>query len=80
MLGRRSFLISFASLITGLAPAKRSRAGTSPIVSPPPRLEPDEAPVVVLHIAGWDTPLVSEPSASNSVWISINRSWRTAWR
>jgi hypothetical protein len=80
MLGRRSFLISCGSLVAGLAPAKSGGARTSPIVSPPPQLETNETPAVVLRIAGWDTPLDSAQSASSGVWISINGSWRTAWR
>jgi hypothetical protein len=80
MLGRRSFLISCGSLVAGLVPAKSNGGETSPIVLPPPRLETNEPPAAVLHIAGWDTPPDSAQSASSGVWISINRSWRTAWR
>jgi integrase len=45
----------------------------------PPRAVTDE-PAAVLQIVGWDTPFVSEESARSPVWISVNRSWRTAWR
>jgi len=80
MLGRRSFLISCGSLVAGLAPAKNTGAETSPAISLLRRPEANETPAVIFHIAGWDTPLASEPSTSSRVWIGINGSWRTAWR
>ena len=80
MLERRSFLISCGALVTGLAPAKSIRAGTSLAVSPPQGLETRETPAVDLRIAGWDTSSAFEPDTGNRLWIGINRSWRAAWR
>jgi hypothetical protein len=80
MLGRRFFLISCGSLVAGLAPAKSNAAEASPIVLPPLRPQTNETPAVVLRIASWNAPLDSTQSASSGVWISINGSWRTAWR
>jgi hypothetical protein len=73
MLGRRSFLISCGSLATGLAQM-------SPVASRPPRRDANETPTVALYIAGWEAPHNSARSASEGIWISINGSWRTAWR
>jgi hypothetical protein len=80
MLGRRSFLMSCGVMAAGLVPAKSACANISPIVSPRPQPETNETSAVVLRIAGWDAPLHSELGTSNGVWISINGSWRTAWR
>jgi hypothetical protein len=80
MLGRRSFLMSCGMMAAGLVPAESARANISPIVSPPPQPETNETPTVVLRIAGWDTPPDSELGTSSGIWISINGSWRTAWR
>jgi hypothetical protein len=84
MLGRRSFLITFGWIVTAPAWAKggsllaTSNPARIPLADPfPPQT--DDAPPV-LQIEGWDTPFVSEESAGNQMWISINRSWRTTWR
>jgi hypothetical protein len=82
MLGRRSFLISCGWLVTGPVLAKNNRPGTSVTVSLPPQMQTDETPLPapVLHIEGWSTPFDSEQRPRSQVWISVNRSWRTAWR
>lgn len=33
----------------------------------------------VFRIAGWDVPAAG-PAAADEVWITLGRSWRTAWR
>jgi hypothetical protein len=89
MLGRRLFLIAFGGIVGVPAVAKAWPFWTT---SSPPRRPPADSPapqalteatqleVPVLHIEGWDTHPASEESACSHVWISINRSWRTAWR
>jgi hypothetical protein len=79
MLARRAFLIWCGSLAAGLAP-KSLRAKGSPAVSLPQQPDTEETPAVVFHITGWETPLDSQESARGRVWISINGSWRAAWR
>jgi hypothetical protein len=80
MLGRRSFLIACGVAVTAPAVAKslpllptRSRLPLQTVLE-----ETYEAPV--LQIEGWDTPVVANETAHSQVWISVNRSWRTAWR
>jgi hypothetical protein len=80
MLGRRSFLISCGTLIAGRASAGSAPAETRLAILPPRPPEVSEAPPVELHITGWDPPLDPEPGTRSGVWISINRSWRAAWR
>lgn len=80
MLGRRLFLISCGWVLAGFAPAKTSRAGIPRIIPPSPLIETGETPPITLSIAGWDSPFHCEQRASSRVWISINRSWRVAWR
>jgi hypothetical protein len=90
MLGRRSFLImsgwsvalpALATATHFLARDARSRA--LPLVDPllQQELAVDTHPKVpVLRIAGWESPVGSEQSPSTDVWLSINQSWRAAWR
>ena len=77
-IGRRTFMKS-----TGLAVAAPafasffavSRAWTFPLASPQNSL--------TFKVVGWSTrDVVSTDVAppSEEVWISVNRSWRTAWR
>jgi hypothetical protein len=88
MLGRRSFLITCGWIVTapalakeGLLSAPSSRARTELAdPSPPKTLTETRLEGPVLQIEGWDTPFVSEQSAGSQVWISINQSWRSAWR
>jgi hypothetical protein len=90
MLGRRTFLIMSGSIATlpALALARNllaieTRSRTLPPVDPLPQrvLTVETQPKVpVLRIAGWDSPFQSEQSPNTDVWLSINQSWRAAWR
>jgi hypothetical protein len=80
MLGRRSFLIACGAAVAAPAVAKSlpllaTRSGL-PLQTAVE--ETYEAPV--LQIEGWDRPVVSKETAHSQMWISVNRSWRTAWR
>jgi hypothetical protein len=87
MLGRRSFLITCGWMVAAPALAKvqppsttMSRPGAPPVDPLPPQTDGARLEVPVLQIEGWETPLISEKSEGSQVWISINQSWRTAWR
>jgi hypothetical protein len=88
MLERRSFLIAGGIAVGTPAmaralvlPATSNRPPTLLSEPLPPQTPVDEThDARVLQIEGWDTPFVSEESARSQVWISVNRSWRTAWR
>jgi len=80
MLGRRFFLISCGSLLAGLAPARSPGAEARPLFLPQQGPEVNETPAIELRIAGWDAPRGSGPDARTEVWISLNGSWRSAWR
>ena len=45
-----------------------------PVVLPTPAAENR----LVLKIYGWSTP--GQHGTDEEVWITVNRSWRTAWR
>jgi hypothetical protein len=88
MLGRRLFLIACGGIVGAPAVAKTwpllatsNRPRTPPADPLPTQAPPDatQLEVPVLQIEGWDTHLSKEPARSQ-VWISISRSWRTAWR
>ena len=87
MLGRRTFLVTSGWILTTPALAKvrpfltTSNPPRIPLVNPlPPQAEEAQLEGPVLQIAGWDAPVVSEKTVDSQVWISINQSWRTAWR
>lgn len=80
MLGRRSFLISCSWVAAAFVPMKPGCAGLSQVVLPSSPLEANETRPFVLSIAGWDMPRACEQGGSSRVWISINQSWRVAWR
>jgi hypothetical protein len=80
-LAAASALASFPSLLPGAAPSQL------PAVT-------DDVEGVVFKIAGWDrgaevaedclgkssAGLIASSTMSDEIFISINRSWRTAWR
>jgi hypothetical protein len=90
MLGRRSFLIisGWSVALPALARARHflardTRSRILPLVDPLPQqvLAVDTDPkVAVLRIAGWESSFGSEQSPNTDVWLSINQSWRVAWR
>lgn len=82
MIGRRSFLIACGWIVTWPVLADNDRPKTSLTASSLPQMQTDQTLLQdpVLQVAGWDTPFASEQKASSQVWISANRSWRTAWR
>jgi hypothetical protein len=80
LIDRRTFVVAtgfiaavpFAGV---LAPPSAARAHPLPA--------PDDATTVDLPefgIAGWRLPGDTSGEVGDLVWISINRSWRTAWR
>jgi hypothetical protein len=77
-IGRRTFILSTGLAAATLAFASLfavSRAWASPPASPQNSL--------AFKIVGWSTrDFVSTDVAppAEAVWISVNRSWRTAWR
>ena len=76
MMDRRDFIVGGAALVA-VAPA---------LAAPPPlpsRMTNLRAPVLMIH--GWsalgDDAIDREPiDAPDQYWITINGSWRTAWR
>jgi hypothetical protein len=84
MLGRRSFLIgcgwiaatpALAKALPLSAPINRRRGILGDPA--PPEAVVGETPLAgpVLRIDGWE-----QQSGDGEVWISINQSWRSAWR
>ena len=77
MLGRRSFLICCSCITAAAAVALIDRRRT-PLGDPLPLQAPageTRSAGSVLRIDGWE-----QPSGDGEVWISINQSWRSAWR
>lgn len=83
MINRRTFLqdmalVASAPALTNLlliSSTAQSAASVSPGCSQPQLAGRN----VVFKIHGWDHQCEYEPK-DNQVWISINGSWRTAWR
>jgi hypothetical protein len=46
-----------------------------PVAPPTPAAETNR---LVIKIAGWSAP--DQHGTDEEVWITVNRSWRTAWR
>ena len=76
MLERRSFVVSCAAVVAGIA----MPTTTSLEVSSSRPVEDSAAPTIALYIEGWDTLRESNQDAGSRVAIAINRSWGTAWR
>jgi hypothetical protein len=84
-IGRRTFILG-----TGLAAAAPAfanliavaRTCASPSASP--SLSPSPTDNLVFRIDGWSVrdsaSIDRNPLPCDEVWISINQSWRTAWR
>ena len=80
-IGRRTFILG-----TGLAAAAPAFADllafARTYASPPPPSSPEDN--LVFKIDGWsvrdDVTPDGAPPKSDEVWISINQSWRIAWR
>jgi hypothetical protein len=80
MIERRWFLISCSWMVAALAAGRAEATDASSAASPP--MSPPTSPVaktphVTLRVQGWDAPVSGE---EDSIWISIDGSWRTAWR
>lgn len=79
-IGRRTFILS-----TGLAAAAPAFAKVFAVArthaSPPPASLQDN---LVFKIDGWNArdlaSIDGAPPACEEMWISVSRSWRTAWR
>ena len=82
-INRRTFLQDMA--IVSIAPAisnlllVSSAAQSSAAVSPAPLHSQPAGGNSILKIHGWDQQCDNELK-ENQVWLSINGSWRTAWR
>jgi hypothetical protein len=79
MIDRRTFIIQGATLLA-TAPAladilARSAPVRTPLIT---EARPDENSAV-FKIHGWDH-YGGELSNGNEVWLTINQSWRAAWR
>jgi hypothetical protein len=86
MMRRREFLIGCGCSVT--APAFAA-FGWPPATGPLPVALPVAAPAqaqgttleaLVLRIDGWELPESRGSSADNQMWVSVNSSWRAAWR
>ncbi len=75
MLERRSFLISCGCMVAALAAPEIEAHELPPIGLPS---KPCKT-AVVLRVQGWDAPQ-SEEGTGDVIWISMDRSWRSAWR
>lgn len=84
MLERRSFLISFGWIAASpalarawplAAPMGRRRTPLGDPLPPPALTSETRLAGPVLRIDGWE-----QQSGDGEVWISINQSWRSAWR
>lgn len=80
LINRRTFVagtgsiaaVSFAGVLKPLAAAAASQSSA-----------PEDTPaldVPALGITGWTHPGATSEETDDWVWISINRSWQTAWR
>jgi hypothetical protein len=80
---------AFANLLL-LPSAAQSRAALQRPSPPQPAADGNDVNCVAFKISGWDdcdnvakisstNPARNEPTP-DQVWISINQSWRTAWR
>ena len=90
-IARRTFLVAagvFAAspvLANLLASASDTGTRTLPLSAPlPPLADAADQTDLVFKIDGWNVrdPLSIDrvPAAGDEVWISVNQSWRTAWR
>lgn len=79
MIDRRTFIIRGATLLAtapGLADVlTRSAQARTPLITEPGPKENS----AVFKIHGWDH-YGEEASNKNEVWLTINQSWRAAWR
>jgi hypothetical protein len=79
MIDRRTFVIQGATLLATVSTLADVLTCSSPARTPPmTEAGPDENSTV-FKIHGWD-PYGGEASKGNEVWLTINQSWRAAWR
>jgi hypothetical protein len=69
MIDRRKFVSGTA--LVAVAPT----LSLLPVALPTPAAEANR---LVIKIVGWSTP--GQRGTDEEVWITVNRSWRTAWR
>jgi len=77
-IGRRTFILSMG--LAAAAPAFASLFAVSRAWAFPPAPHENS---LVFKVAGWspcDFVSTDVAPAAEEVWISVNRSWRTAWR
>jgi hypothetical protein len=89
MLGRRAFLIGCGWVATApalanawslLAPSSPRQVSLGDSLLQQALAGETQPAGTVLRIDGWERPFDHESSADGEVWISINQSWRSAWR
>ena len=69
MIDRRKFVSGTA--LVAVAPT----LSLLPVALPTPAAETN---CLVMKIVGWSTP--GQRDTDEEVWVTVNRSWRTAWR
>lgn len=79
-IGRRTFILGTG--LAAAAPAFAELFALARTYASPPPASPEES--IVFRIDGWsvrdDVTPDDAPSKSDEMWISVNQSWRTAWR
>ena len=79
MIDRRTFIIQGATLFATVPALTILMPGSSTAQTPlMTGAGVDENPIL-FKIHGWDH-YEGEPSNGNEVWLTINQSWRAAWR
>lgn len=89
--GRRTFILGTALVATAPVLAKalsllstvRSHTSLLPeSLSPQSPASETDVSCLAFKIDGWDRcgDIATDDAAGDQVWISINRSWRAAWR
>jgi hypothetical protein len=82
MLRRREFLIGCGCSVTAPAFAALGwplAIGSLPVAAAVQAQGATPEPLV-LRIDGWESPESRRASADDQMWVSVNSSWRAAWR
>ena len=83
---RREFLIGCGCSVTAPAFAALGlplEAGPLPVAQPSAALleaQSTEPETLVLRIDGWEPPASRGSPADDQMWVSVDSSWRAAWR
>jgi hypothetical protein len=79
MIDRRTFIIQGATLLAIASALADVLTRSSPPRTPLMTEAGSDENSTVFKIHGWDH-YGAEASNGNEVWLTINRSWRAAWR